>query len=137
MPFDGGVSPSMKAVVMIDALLAFFDGGDRWIKGRLNETLGDGRCLVGAMELINREQGVRIEPVLDYLHQAISDKPRLSRIRGERTCLFDDLASLLAVNDQCRSYKELVTILRRARELATAMGALSHSPGKSQAAPLT
>ena len=37
-----------KAVDMLDLLIEFFDDGERWIKGKLDDGAGN-RCLVGAL----------------------------------------------------------------------------------------
>ena len=39
-----------KAVDMLDLLIEFFDDGDRWIKGKLDDGAGN-RCLVGALRM--------------------------------------------------------------------------------------
>jgi hypothetical protein len=46
MPRDA--HSSAKAVDMLDLLIEFFDDGDRWIKGKLDDGAGN-RCLVGAL----------------------------------------------------------------------------------------
>ena len=46
MPRDA--HSAAKAVAMLDLLIEFFDDGDRWIKGKLDDGAGN-RCLVGAL----------------------------------------------------------------------------------------
>jgi hypothetical protein len=46
MPRDA--HSAAKAVDMLDLLIEFFDDGDRWIKGKLDDGAGN-RCLVGAL----------------------------------------------------------------------------------------
>ena len=46
MPRDA--HSAAKAVDMLDLLIEFFDDGERWIKGKLDDGAGN-RCLVGAL----------------------------------------------------------------------------------------
>ena len=38
-----------KAIAVLDAMLEFFDGGKRWMRGQLQDGQGN-RCLVGALQ---------------------------------------------------------------------------------------
>jgi hypothetical protein len=40
-----------KAVDLLDLLIEFFDDGERWIKGKIDDGAGN-RCLVGALHYI-------------------------------------------------------------------------------------
>ena len=48
MPRDA--HSAAKAVDMLDLLIEFFDDGDRWIKGKLDDGAGN-RSLVGALRV--------------------------------------------------------------------------------------
>jgi hypothetical protein len=48
MPRDA--HSAAKAVDMLDLLIEFFDDGEHWIKGKLDDGAGN-RCLVGALRV--------------------------------------------------------------------------------------
>ena len=61
-----------KAIVVLDAMLEFFDGGRRWIRGQLRDK--DGRCLVGALGYVRRQQRIRGAGTEHYLRRAMIDR---------------------------------------------------------------
>jgi hypothetical protein len=55
-----------KAIAVLDGMLEFFDGGRRWMRGRLRDFHSQQRCLIGALRhvrrgLRNRESGTQYD----------------------------------------------------------------------------
>ena len=95
MPFDGTDRRAVAAIAMIDALLGYFDGGNKWLAGNFHDAHGR-RCLLSAMAHIRQ-------------------RDKTTAVRGtphapERT--------IEGINDSCLDYPELADILRRARAFA-------------------
>ena len=47
-----------KAVDLLDLLIEFFDDGERWIKGKIDDGVGN-RCLFGALRYIRDGHNLR------------------------------------------------------------------------------
>jgi hypothetical protein len=63
MPFDGTDPRAIAAITMIDALLAYFDGGNKWMSGNFHDAHGR-RCLLSAMAHIRHRDKTAGDP--DY-----------------------------------------------------------------------
>jgi hypothetical protein len=107
MPFDGTDTRAAKAVAMIDALLAYFDGGQNWLQADFHE--GDQRCLISAMAHIRHRDKLNRDPTSQYIKLAAAVSLPLSRSHPN---------SIIAINDHCRDYQQLAGILEQARTLA-------------------
>ena len=106
MPFDGTDPRAAAAIAMIDALLAYFDGGNKWLAtGDFHDAHGR-RCLVSAMAHIRHRDKTAGDPTSRYIRLAVRGMPQAS----ERT--------IGGINDSCLDYPELADILRRARAFA-------------------
>ena len=68
MPRDA--QSAAKAADMLALLIEFFDDGDRWIKGKLDDGAGN-RCLVGALHDIRDEHNLHGAPTRVYLLKAM------------------------------------------------------------------
>ena len=60
---------------MFDLLIEFFDDGDRWIKGKLDDGAGN-RCLVGALRDIRDGHNLHGAPTHVYLLKAMQRSPK-------------------------------------------------------------
>ena len=106
MPFDGTDPRAVKAIAMIDALLAYFDGGNKWLAtGEFHDAHGS-RCLVSAMAHIRHRDKTAGDPTSRYIRLAVRGMPQAS----EQT--------IGGINNSCLDYPELADILRRARAFA-------------------
>jgi hypothetical protein len=105
MPFDGTDPRAIAAIRMIDALLAYFDGGNKWMSGDFHDAHGQ-RCLVSAMAHIRQRDKTAGDPTSRYIRRAVRGTP----LASER--------SIEGINDACLDYPELADILRRARAIA-------------------
>jgi hypothetical protein len=110
-----------KAIVVLDAMLEFFDGGRRWIRGQLRDK--DGRCLVGALGYVRRQQRIRGAGTEHYLRRAMIDRT------GDLDPLTDlwvltigmpDDGNLMRYNDLSAGYHEVRDLIIEARALAQA-----------------
>ena len=72
MPRDA--RSAAKAVDMLDLLIEFFDDGERWIKGKLDDGAGN-RCLVGALRAIRDGHNLHGAPTRAYLLKAMQRSP--------------------------------------------------------------
>jgi hypothetical protein len=90
-----------KAVDMLDLLIEFFDDGERWIKGKLDDGAGN-RCLVGALRDIRDGHA----PTRIYLLKAMQRSPKTG------------WTGLISFNDRCRDFGELREVILQARKLA-------------------
>jgi len=95
MPRDA--HSAAKAVDMLDLLIEFFDDGERWIKGKLDDSAGN-RCLVGALRDIRDGHNLHGAPT------------RVYRLTG--------WTGLISFNDRCRDFGELREVILQARKLA-------------------
>jgi hypothetical protein len=91
-----------KVVDMLDLLIEFFDDGERWIKGKLDDGAGN-RCLVGAPHDIRDGAPTRV-----YLLKAMQRSPKTG------------WTGLISFNDQRRDFGELREVILQARKLAVA-----------------
>jgi hypothetical protein len=73
MPHDA--HSAAKAVDMLDLLIEFFDDGDRWIKGKLDDGAGN-RCLVGALRDIRDGHNLHGAPTAFICSRRCSDPRR-------------------------------------------------------------
>src|SRR5438105_12142247 len=73
MPRDA--HSAAKAVDMLDLLIEFFDDGERWIKGKLDDGAGN-RCLVGALRDIRDGHHLHGAPTRLYLLKAMQRSPK-------------------------------------------------------------
>jgi hypothetical protein len=106
MPFDGTEPRAVKAIAMIDALLAYFADGSKWLAtGEFHDAHGS-RCLVSAMAHIRQRDKTAGDPTSRYIRRAVRGTP----LALKRT--------IVAINDSCPDYTVLADILRRARALA-------------------
>ena len=105
MPFDGTDPRAAAAIAMIDALLAYFDGGNKWLAGDFHDAHGR-RCLLSAMAHIRQRDKTAGDPTSRYIRRAVRGMPQAS----EQT--------IGGINDSCLDYPELADILRRARAFA-------------------
>jgi hypothetical protein len=91
-----------KAVQLLDLMLKFFVGDDRWTRGCYDDGKG-GRCLVGALLHLSREHRLPTAPAIALLQDAMP-RPGLPLI------YFNDT--------RCGSVAELRSIILKARRLA-------------------
>lgn len=122
MPFDGTApefaeGPSVRAVLMFDCLIEFFDGGRNWCKGRHLDRKGR-RCLVQAMYEVRQRHRIKGDGARTYIIRALRESG-------------SPYGVLIDFNDRCRGYGEMERILRRARELANAEPASPRAPHNS------
>ena len=103
MPRDA--HSAAKAVDMLDLLIEFFDDGERWIKGKLDDGAGN-RCLVGALRDIRDEHNLHGVPTRVYLLKAMQRSPKTG------------WTGLISFNDRCRDFGELREVILQARKLA-------------------
>ena len=123
------------AVAVLDLLLKFFGDGERWVKGRLSDRRGN-RCLVGALDFVSSDHGMKGDAAERYLADEISPaaacndavgdcaKFRASlrralsggRYRISETVLRRD--SLSDFNDGCKDFSELRALILQARAAA-------------------
>jgi hypothetical protein len=105
MPFDG--SSVSQELLVLRALVDFFDAKDRWIRGELEDRHGRA-CLVGALRIVRRRLGVlpRQHTTRAYLASAIHMN-------------HGDIRSLQKFNDDiCANITELRDTIRLAYLLA-------------------
>ena len=105
MPRDA--HSAAKAVDMLDLLIEFFDDGDRWIKGKLDDGAGN-RCLVGALRDLRDGHNLHSAPTRLYLLKAMQRSPKAG------------WTGLISFNDRCRDFGELREVILQARKLAVA-----------------
>ena len=105
MPRDA--HSAAKAVDMLDLLIEFFDDGDRWIKGKLDDGAGN-RCLVGALRDNRDGHNLHGAPTRAYLLKAMQRSPK------------PGWTGLISFNDRCRDFGELHEVILQARKLAVA-----------------
>jgi hypothetical protein len=91
---------------MFDLLIEFFDDGERWIKGKLDDGAGN-HCL-GALRGIRDGHNLHGAPTRVYLLKAMQRSPKTG------------WTGLISVNDQCRDFGELHEVILQARKLAVA-----------------
>ncbi len=60
-----------RAILVLDAMLEFFDGGRRWTQGELLDESGQSRCLIGALHYVRQQQRVRGGGTEFYLYASL------------------------------------------------------------------
>jgi hypothetical protein len=140
-----GARDPAEAVEVLDLLLKFFDGGERWVKGRLSDRRGN-RCLVGALDFVSSHHGIESHGAERYLADEISavaacnnadrDCARFraslrralsrGRYRVSETVLRRD--SLSDFNDECMDFAELRALILQARAAAMDDADVAPSP---------
>ena len=96
-----------KAVDLLDLLIEFFDDGERWIRGKLDDGAGN-RCLVGALRDLRDGHNLHSAPTRLYLLKAMQRSPTAG------------WTGLISFNDRCRDFGELREVILQARKLAVA-----------------
>src|ERR1700730_10148196 len=107
MPRDA--HSAAKAVDMLDLRIEFFDDGDRWIKGKLDDGAGN-RCLVGALRDIRDGHNLHGAPTRAYLLKAMQRSPKTG------------WTGLISFNDRCRSADTRLILIGAAVLLSLGMG---------------
>jgi hypothetical protein len=115
MPRDA--HSAAKAVDMLDLVIEFFDDGDRWIKGKLDDGAGN-RCLVGALREIRDGHNLHGAPTRVYLLRAMQRSPKTG------------WTGLISFNDRCRDFGELREVILQARKLAVAALKSTSAPSR-------
>jgi hypothetical protein len=75
-----------KAILVLDAMLEFFDGGRRWTQGALHDETGQNRCLIGALHYVRQQQRIRGAATEFYLRTAL-----LSALNEENQWQIDEV----------------------------------------------
>jgi hypothetical protein len=116
-----------KAIAVLDAMLEFFAGGKRWTRGKMVTYDGRNRCLVGALQHIRAELGIRGDNTVALLESALRQhhpnllyylfKPSHDyRPRYD----FQKLRRLMWFNDRCQRYQQVRAVIVKARAAAEA-----------------
>jgi hypothetical protein len=125
-----------RAILVLDAMLEFFDGGRRWTRGELVARDGQARCLVGALRRVRNELRIRGDGTVHYLRDAI--KPNSDDLVIPGIC-FSQLpllswnkrepgdADLMGFNDGS-TYDEVHELIVAARAIAQAELAATAPP---------
>jgi hypothetical protein len=101
---------SAKAIAVLDAMLEFFDGGRRWIRG--NPLREGQRCLISALLHVAGGDGSEYHDACHYLRSALASvRPDISKV-----CDVD----LIGYNDESQDYDEVRALIVHARALAQA-----------------
>lgn len=87
-----------KAIEILTAMLEFFAGGRRWIKGSTFDVDGN-RCLVGARQRVQGLLGIEGEDAAHYLRLAIAPFARLGHEPAD--------IHLMSFNDRSATYDEV------------------------------
>lgn len=104
-----------KAIAVLDAMLEFFDGGKRWMRGQLQDGQGN-RCLVGALQYARSDSRVRGDGTAELLHSLIPAHQRQRFAHATPRSLF----LLMVFNDTCKDYRAVRRLIVRARRIALA-----------------
>ena len=127
-----------EAAEILDLLLTFFGGGERWIKGRFSDRRGK-CCLVGALDFVSSHHAVKGDAAERYLADVLSD--RRDRRQGDEDCAdyvrfraslrraargewYRASAAVLRrdslsdFNDGCKDFAELRALIEQARARA-------------------
>ena len=112
-----------KAILVFDAMLQFFDGGRRWMRGDVYDTRKEKACLVGAAVLCAAEPrseyqitvGEPDHNAYHYLYTAFTKTSAFKRYDNLDTGL-----DLETYNDNSRSFARIEKLILAARELAQA-----------------
>jgi hypothetical protein len=103
------------AIAVLDAMLQFFDGGQRWIRGSLRDPCGH-RCLIGALSHIRATLDIRRDPAACYLRCAAG--PFAARNDDSRQA--ETEVCLMLHNDDCGYCAGVYALICAARALARA-----------------
>jgi hypothetical protein len=108
---------------VLDLLLAFFAGGTRWIRGRLEDNKGN-RCLMGGLQYVCEQHRVDLRSMQEAERRLMQALPK----RGH--------SSLIAFNDSS-SFAEVRALILKAQELAAlpAAGKERRPPRQSSRRP--
>jgi hypothetical protein len=127
-----------KAILVLDAMLEFFDGGRRWTQGELLDESGQNRCLIGALHYVQQQQRIRGAATEFYLRTAL-----LSALNEEKQPQIDELLpdpliefalarlsgspepsnpdyDLMTYNDDLEGYDHVRALIIEARAIAQA-----------------
>jgi hypothetical protein len=99
-----------KATAVLDAMLEFFDGGQRWTRGILCDEHRH-RCLVGALRHVRRQEHIRGSGAEYYLRQAMLTMSQHPGVAFDifmhlRSC-YDRPAVLESYNDTSAGYHDV------------------------------
>jgi hypothetical protein len=106
-----------EAIRMLDLMLAFFADGGTWTRGTLNDGRG-GRCLLGALQYVERECRLGGASAGFYLRDAIRSHPptpEIALLSGLRFASSEHLFA--AFNDSCRDFAELRAVIEDAHSV--------------------
>jgi hypothetical protein len=116
-----------KAILVLDAMLEFFDGGKRWARGDWVTYPARNRCLVGALKYVRFELGIRDDNTAELLESALPQHHRylLYRLLNPHDDFqpsydFQRQHRLMWLNDHCRRYQQVRAVIVRARKAAEA-----------------
>ena len=123
MPFDAAPvrSPlpdnvAAQSALVLDMVEFFFRDGANWCQRAFHR--GDGKkCLLGAVQFVQREICCTNDRAVDYLVQVIADSPLLRPYR-ETSSSFLRRCVVFSFNDTKHTYADIAAVLRKARELA-------------------
>jgi hypothetical protein len=126
-----------KAILVLDAMLEFFDGGRRWTQGELLDETGQNRCLIGALHYVRQQQRIPGAGTEFYLRTALfsalnEEKSRIDEVLPDPLIEFA-LARLSGVperrnpdydltsyNDDVEGYEHVRALIIEARAVAQA-----------------
>jgi hypothetical protein len=108
-----------KAILVLDAMLEFFSGGKRWTRGRMATSDGRNRCLVGALQHIRAELGIRGDGTAELLENALPQHHPYPFYDLLKPRDLWTLRHLTYFNDR-RSYRQVRAVIVKARAAAQA-----------------
>ena len=113
MPFDGtDFSEPMAAVILLDKVEAYFEGGQYWMRGEFRR--GKRRCILGALEDAAIALSIHSGSTVYYLLCAINPHWKNAKDKPPPW-----LHAIMEFNDQtARSYRDIRKLLRLARHYA-------------------
>lgn len=117
MPFDGQASTfRSKTVVFLEMLEFSFEGGKRWLRGRI--TNPDGQfCLMGGIYFVRKQIGQSDDNAVHYLASAI--RGRYGFLGASCPLGFKDETLISGFNDiRSHTFYNIRAIIHPARELA-------------------
>jgi hypothetical protein len=114
-----------KAILILDAMLEFFDGGKRWTQDMLSDASGQHRCLIGALRHARQQQRIREDGTAFYLRVAWIAPDLADKLMSLALPAWDGLSDpddgdLMIYNDVCDSYDEVRKLIVTARAIAQA-----------------
>jgi hypothetical protein len=107
-----------KAILVLDAMLEFFDGGKRWWRKELTSPNRKRACLVGAAALFSEERTQPDDNALNYLHAALDKE--ITGCLGNQIILLSYASQIMRYNDQSPNYRRVERLIRAARAIAEA-----------------